>query len=144
MGAASSDPVEDFEAQQLVAAGLTLLQRSAPLVRALSGKRSAVLLPTSPAFITALAASDGRGAVLINPLAAPAEIAFQCTRRERRRDLHDLGIRGSRLPAGIPVVLLDDAPRTARVITPDRTLDVDLGSHHGLSIEGERDVAGPR
>jgi long-chain acyl-CoA synthetase len=40
------------------------------------------------------------------------------------------------------VVLLDDAPRSARVVTADRTQDVDLGSHHGLSIEGERDVRG--
>jgi long-chain acyl-CoA synthetase len=42
----------------------------------------------------------------------------------------------------MPFVLLDDAPRTARVVTTDRTQDVDLGSHHGLSIEGERDVRG--
>jgi acyl-CoA synthetase (AMP-forming)/AMP-acid ligase II len=39
-------------------------------------------------------------------------------------------------------VLLDDAPRTARVVAPERTHDVDLGSHHGLAIEGERDVRG--
>ena len=61
IGAAAGDILD---AQQLVAAGLTLLQRSAPLVRALSGKRSAILLPTSPQFLTALAASEGRGAVL--------------------------------------------------------------------------------
>ena len=42
--AASGGRVDGFEAQQLVAAGLTLLQRSAPLVRALSGRRSAILL----------------------------------------------------------------------------------------------------
>src|SRR3954463_14178406 len=75
--AARGGQVDQYEAQQLVAAGLTLLQRSAPLVRALSGKRSAILLPTSPHFLVALAASEGRGAVLINPLAAPAEIDFQ-------------------------------------------------------------------
>jgi long-chain acyl-CoA synthetase len=131
----------DFEAQQLIAAGLTLLQRSAPLVRALSGKRSALLLPTSPAFLTALAASDGRGAVLINPLAAPAEIAFQC---------HDANVGAiftiasfvPRLPPHLPVVLLDESPRSARVIVDTRSYDVDLGAHHGLSIEGERDVEG--
>ena len=77
IGTAGTAPSHFLEAQQLVAAGLTLLQRSAPLVRALSGRRSAILLPTSSAFLTALAASDGRGAVLVNPLAAPAEIAFQ-------------------------------------------------------------------
>ena len=76
--AAGGGRVNEFEAQQLVAAGLTLLQRSAPLVRALSGRRSAILLPTSPAFFTALAASEGRGAVLVNPLAASDEVAAQC------------------------------------------------------------------
>ncbi len=139
--AAGGGRVDDFEAQQLVAAGLTLLQRSAPLVRALSGRRAAVLLPTAPAFLTALAASEGRGAVLLNPLAAPAEIAFQCA---------DAGVGaifttsafGSRLPPGLVVVLLDDAPRVAHVVANGATKEVDLGSHHGLSLEGESGVAG--
>jgi len=131
----------EHEVQQYVAAGLTLLQRSAPLVRALAGRRSAILLPTSPSFFTALAASDGRGAVLVNPLASPIEVAYQC---------QDAGVGAvltvaalaSRVPPGMPVVLLDDAPRAARVITADRTQEVDLGSHHGLRIEGQRDVRG--
>src|SRR5919206_1798983 len=75
--AAGGGRVDEFEAQQLVAAGLTLLQRSAPLVRALSGRRAAILLPTTPAYLTALAASEGRGAVLVNPLASAPEIAYQ-------------------------------------------------------------------
>jgi hypothetical protein len=62
--AARGGHVDRFEVQQLVAAGLTLLQRSAPLVSALHKRRAALLLPTSPAFITALAASEGRSAVL--------------------------------------------------------------------------------
>ena len=78
--------VDGFETQQLVAAGLTLLRRSAPLVRALAGGRAALLLPTTPAFVTALAASEGRGAVLVNPLAAPPEIAHQ---------LADAGVKGT-------------------------------------------------
>ena len=139
--AAGGGHVDQFEAQQLVAAGLTLLQRSAPLVRALSGRRSAILLPTSPHFLIALAASDGRAAVLVNPLAAPAEVAFQCRDADVGAVFTVTALAG-RVPAGVPVVLLDDAPRSARVITPDRTHDVDLGSHHGLSLEGERDVAG--
>jgi long-chain acyl-CoA synthetase len=130
-----------YDAQQLVAAGLTLLQRSAPLVRALSGKRSAILLPTSPQFLTALAASEGRGAVLVNPLASPTELDYQC-RDANVGAVFTLRALADRVPAGMPVVLLDDAPRAARVVTPDRTQDVDLGSHHGLSIEGERDVRG--
>ena len=131
----------DYEAQQLVAAGLTLLQRSAPLVRALSGKRSAILLPTSPAFLTALAASEGRGAVLVNPLAAPAEIAFQC-RDADVGALFTTSAFASRAPKDLVVVLLDDAPRTARVLADGSSRDVDLGSHFGLSLEGERDVPG--
>jgi len=138
IGAAGADA---FDAQQLVAAGLTLLQRSAPLVRALSGKRAAILLPTSPQFLTALAASEGRGAVLVNPLASAVEIEYQC-RDANVGAVFTATPLAARVPAGIPFVLLDDAPRSARVVTPDRTQDVDLGSHHGLTIEGERDVRG--
>jgi long-chain acyl-CoA synthetase len=133
--------VDQYEAQQLVAAGLTLLQRSAPLVRALSGKRTAILLPTSAQFFVALAASEGRGAVLINPLAAPAEIDFQI----RDADVGAVLTTSAfvpRLPDGTPHVLLDDAPRTARVNAGGTSRDVDLGSHHGLSLEGEQGVAG--
>ena len=139
IGAAGDETT--FDAQQLVAAGLTLLQRSAPLVRALSGRRSAVLLPTGPAFVTALAASEGRGAVLVNPLAAPREIAFQCADADVGAVFTSRAL-APRLPAGMPFVLLDDAPRAARVVTPERTQDVDLGSHFGLSIAGESDVRG--
>jgi long-chain acyl-CoA synthetase len=131
----------EYEVQQLVAAGLTLLQRSAPLVRALSGKRSAVLLPASPAFLVALAASEGRGAVLINPLAAPAEIAFQCTDADVGAVFTTTALAG-RVPSDRVIVLLDDAPRAARVIAAGTSRDVDLGSHFGLSLEGERDVRG--
>jgi len=138
IGAAGAD---DFDAPQLVAAGLTLLQRSAPLVRALSGKRAAILLPTSPQFLIALAASEGRGAVLVNPLASAVEVEYQC-RDANVGAVFTTTSFALRVPAGMPVVLLDDAPRAARVVTPDRTQDVDLGSHHGLSIEGERDVRG--
>ena len=130
-----------FDARQLVAAGLTLLQRSAPLVRALSGRRVAILLPTSPQFLVALAAAEGRGAVLVNPLAAPAEIAYQLADANVGAVLTNRAL-ASRVPAGVPLVLLDDAPRSARVVTPDRTHDVDLGSHHGLTLEGEEDADG--
>jgi long-chain acyl-CoA synthetase len=133
--------VDEYEAQQLVAAGLTLLQRSAALVRSLSGRRAAILLPTSPAFFTALAACDGRGAVLINPLAAPVEVALQCADAGVGA-IFTLAAFAPRLPSDLPLVLLDDAPRTARVVVDGVTKDVDLGSHHGLSVEGERDVPG--
>ncbi len=137
--------LNDHEAQQLVAAGLTLLQRSAPLVRALAGRRAAILLPPSSAFLTALAASEGRGAVLINPLAASREIEFQC-RDAAVGALFTIASHAARLPsalaAALPVVLLDDAPRSARVVADGIVRSVDLGSHHGLSLEGERDVPG--
>ncbi len=139
--AAGGGRVNEHDAGQLVAAGFTLLQRSAPLVRALSGRRAAILLPTSAEYVTALAASDGRGAVLVNPLASPADIALQCS---------DAGVgaiftRSSlalRVPDGMTIVLLDDAPRSARVIAQGVSRTVDLGSHHGLSLVGERDAAG--
>ena len=131
----------EYEAQQLVAAGLTLLQRSAALVRALTGRRAAILLPTSPQFLTALAASEGRGAVLINPLAAPAEIAFQC-RDANVGALFTTSAFAARAPKDVTLVLLDAAPRAARVIADGTSRDVDLGSHFGLSLEGERDVPG--
>src|SRR5437763_2842507 len=139
--AAHGGRIDEFETQQLVAAGLTLLQRSAPLVRALSGRRPGILLPTVPAYLAALAASEGRGAVLVNPLAAPREIAFQGADANVGAVFTSSAL-ASRVPRDIAMVLLDDAPRTARVVTPDRTQDVDLGSHHGLSIAGERDVRG--
>ena len=139
--AAGGGRVNELEAQQLVAAGLTLLQRSAPLVRALAGRRSAILLPTSPAFLTALAASEGRGAVLVNPLAAAPEIAFQCADANVGAIFTTTAF-APRVPAGLPVVLLDDVPRTASVVADGVARRVDLGSHHGLALEGERDAPG--
>ena len=139
--AAGGGRVNEYETQQLVAAGLTLLQRSAPLVRALQRRRAAVLLPTSPAFVTALAACEGRGAVLVNPLAAPAEVAYQLADANAGAAFTTTAL-AARLPAGVVTVLLDDAPRRARVIAVGRSTDVDLGSHFGLPLEGERDVPG--
>ncbi len=139
----------------LVSAGVTLLQRAAPLVRALSGGRSAVLLTQPPLLLVALAASDGREAVLLDPGARPDALRFQLEVTgaravfttaafvpllERAWGMPDLagGAAGSR-----PVlVLLDDAPRQARVLLPERTMIVDLGSHHGLALEGDREAEG--
>ncbi|HET7456022.1 MAG TPA: AMP-binding protein [Gemmatimonadaceae bacterium] len=143
--AAAGGRVDDYEAAQLVAAGVTLLQRSAPLVRALSGRRSAILLPTSHAFLTALAASDGRGAVLVNPLAAPAEIEFQITDAGVGAVFTNAAL-ARRLPPDVPVVLLDDSPRTARVLPQGVAAgtgnSVDLGAHFGLRLEGSDDAPG--
>jgi long-chain acyl-CoA synthetase len=139
--AAGGGRVGGFEVSQLVAAGFTLKQRSAALIRALAGRRAAILLPTSPQYVIALAASEGHAAVLVNPLAAPGEIAHQ---------LSDAGVGAvfttsalaPRLPASITRVLVDDAPRSARVLHDGASRDVDLGSHVGLDITGEIDVVG--
>lgn len=139
--AAGRGHVDGFEAQQLVAAGLTLLQRCAPLVRALHRHRSAILLPTSPAFITALAASEGRGAVLINPLSSAPEIAYQIADANVGAVFTTADL-ARRVPDHVARVLLDEAPRTARVVAGGVTRDIDLGSHHGLTLEGEADAAG--
>ena len=126
--------IDGFPAAQLVAAGFTLLQRSAPLVRALRRKRSAILLPTSPQFLIALAASDGRGAVLINPLASTAEIAYQCTDSDVGA-VFTVSALAPRIPAGLTVVLLDDAPRSARVVADGTTQTIDLGTHFAMEME---------
>jgi len=139
--AAHDGHVDEHEVQQLVAAGLTLLQRSATLVRALSGKRAAVLLPTSPSFFTALAACEGRGAVLINPLAAPPEITHQLRDANVGAVFTNTTLAAG-LPADVPYVLLDEAPRAARIVADGRTRDIDLGSHAGLRIAGDTDVVG--
>ncbi|HUQ80707.1 MAG TPA: AMP-binding protein [Gemmatimonadaceae bacterium] len=141
--AAGGGHVDSFEVQQLVAGGLTLLQRSAPLVRALHRRRSAILLPTSPAFFTALAASEGRGAVLINPLAARPEIAYQIADGNVGA-VFTVASLADQVPPNAVRVLMDDAPRTARVVADGVSRDIDLGTHHGLTLEGETDAPGAR
>ena len=138
--AAGGGSIDGLEAQQLAAAGLTLLQRSAPLVRALSGRRAAILLPSSPRFLVALAASEGRGAVLVNPLAAPAEIAYQIADANVGAVFTTAAL-APRVPDGIVRVLLDDAPRAARVIANGSSADVSLVSH-GLRLAGEEGAPG--
>lgn len=141
--AAGGGRLDDHDAASLVAAGVTLLQRSAPLVRALDGRLSACLLPPSSAALVALAASVGRGVVVLDPTATPEMI---------RRDLeaHRVGAvftldrYRERVPPSLPMVLLDEAPRSARVHDRpgERVMTVDLGSHHGLPLEGSRDAEG--
>ncbi len=139
--AAKSGRVNEYDVSQLIAAGLTLLQRSAPLVRALAGRRSAILLPNSTAFFTALAASDGRGALLLSPELPREEITRQLVGASVGA-VFTTAEYGRLIPADCTVALLDDAPRTATVIAPSRTMTVDLGSHHGLSLEGDGSAEG--
>jgi len=140
--AAGGGSIDGLESSRLVAAGFTLLQRSAVLVRALAGRRAALLLPTSPQFFVALAAADGRGAVLINPLAAPAEVAFQLADANVGA-VFTVGSLAGALPPGTAHVLLDEAPSFATVIAADGAPQrVDLGSHFGLALEGDVDAPG--
>ena len=139
--AAHGGSLDGIPASQLVAAGLTVLQRSAPLARALYGKRAALLLPTSPAFLVALAASDGRAAVLLNPLASASEIAYQLE-DSNVGAVFTIGALAGRVPAGIPRVLLDDAPQQASVLINGALSTIDLGSHMGLELEGDGDTDG--
>jgi hypothetical protein len=113
--AAAGGALDGTPVARWVAAGVTLLQRSAPLVRALAGRRAALLLPTGPAFFTGLAASEGRGAVLVNPLAAPLEVAHQL-RDADVGAVFTIAHLASKLPPGTVHVLLDDAPGEALVV----------------------------
>lgn len=139
--AARGGTIDDIESAALVAAGLTLLQRSAPLVRALAGRRAGILLPTSPAFLTALAASEGRGTVLVNPLAAPREVAYQIADSEVGAVFTTAAL-AAKLPSDVVRVLLDDSPRSATVLAAGASRTADLGSHFPLTLEGDPDAAG--
>jgi long-chain acyl-CoA synthetase len=133
--------IDEMPSAQLIAAGLAVLQRSAPLARALYGKRSAILLPTCPQFVVALAASEGRGAVLLNPLASPAEIQYQLDNATVGAVFTIAALAG-KLPTTLPQVLLDDAPREAAVLHGGVITRIDLGSHVGLTLEGDADADG--
>jgi long-chain acyl-CoA synthetase len=133
--------VDGHTARELVAAGITLLQRCAPLVRALDGRRAAILLPTSPAFLVALAASDGRGTVFVNPLCAAPEIAHQL-RDANVGAAFTIAALQDKLPAGFPRVLLDEAPARARAAIRGAERVIDLGAHSGLALEGKMDAEG--
>ena len=140
--AAAGGRIDDLPASQLVAAGFTLLQRSAPLVRMLAGRRSALLLPPGPAAVVAIAASDGRGAVVLPSDAPASEIAALCAACDVGAIL-TIEAHRPLVPTSLGVVLLDAIPRTAMVRSPEGSEQtVDLGSHVGLTIEGETDLPG--
>ncbi|MEP6833713.1 MAG: AMP-binding protein [Gemmatimonas sp.] len=139
--AAGGGTLDGFESQQWVAAGHTLLMRSAALVRTLGGARSAILLPPGGAFFSALAASDGRGAVLINPLASRSEIVRQLTDAQVAVVFTSVAL-AAMLPVGFPRALMDDAPRSAHIQMAGRDVTVDLGSHFGMEVAGSTDTPG--
>lgn len=137
--AAADGHVDHLPIRRLVAAGFTLLQRTPPLVRALSRGRAAILLPTSPAFFVALAACEGRGAVLINPLSSRREIAHQLSDAGAHA-VFTTTLLAERLPADMPHVLLDDALERALWVDGDTRRDISLASHDALRIEGASDA----
>ncbi len=140
--AAAGGRVGGHDVSALVAAGVTLLQRSAPLVRALAGRRSAVLLPPGAAWLVALAASDGRSMVVCEP-------GMVSTGETMAAQLHAHGVGAvftnrallPLVPQDVPFVLLDEAPRRARVSANGRDSEIDLGSHFALDLVG--DTEGP-
>lgn len=124
-----------------VAAGLTLLQRAPTLLRALDAQPVITYVPASVAWITSLAIGDGRGMVWVHPgagvgalQAAMAQTGARVVCTTRRH--------GASLEPDQPVVWLDQAPRIAEVGVGGMTRVVDLGSHVGLSLEGDPDVDG--
>lgn len=139
--AAGGGSIDGIESQQWVAAGYTLLTRSASLVRTLASGRAGILLPPCGAFLSALAASDGRGVVLINPLASKPEIARQIVDADITLVFTNAAL-APQLPERFPRVILDGAPRSAFVQTPAREHEVDLGNHFGLNLEGNTDSPG--
>ena len=148
--AAGGGRVDAHDVTALVAAGVTLLQRSAPLVRALAGRRSAVLLPPGAAWIVALAASDGRGLVVLDGPESTDDSQSAWSRDALRVGMlaHDVGAvftnraLVSVLPTDTPCVLLDEAPRRAHVCIGARAHDVDLGSHFALDLTGDPEGPG--
>jgi hypothetical protein len=133
--------LDGLPANALVAAGHTLLRRHAPIALALTKGAPAICLPPGAPFLTALAASDGHGALLIDPdssdaslesLLASANVAVVFT-LERYAD---------RVPPALIRVLLDGVPRMARIRGPQGDRDIDLGAHTGVVLEGARDAEG--
>lgn len=138
--AAGGGRMGTVDVSALVAAGLTLLQRSAPLVRALAGRRAAMYLPPGPAWVVALAAADGRGLLLLDA-ASDAPVRAEDLRAANVGAVFTTTALTHRLPHEVPRVLLDAAPARATLVLTDRSIDVDLGSHFGLALEG--DSTGP-
>ncbi len=139
--AARGGSIDGVDSRLLVAAGVTMLQRCAPLVREMATGRGAVLLPNSAAYLVALAACEGHGAVLLDPRGSAEEIA---------RALEETGSRvvftvergAAALRGKVPLVLLDGLPGHVAFVHGDERRKVDVGSHFGLEIEGEEDVEG--
>lgn len=126
----------------LIAAGHTLLQRSAVLVRALATTRSAILMPPGSAVLTALAASDGRGALLLDPAIDVGELRL-LLEQENVGAVFVLGTSSAEGALADQVVVdLSDAPHRAKVRANGTERVIDLGSHFGLDLVGDTATEG--
>lgn len=139
--AAHGGSVDGIPAAQLAMAGITLLRSSAPLVRALSGRPSAILMRPGAAFLTALSASDGRAALLLDP-AGTADDFSRALRDAQIGAVFTVRGLAALLPSGMTHVLLDEVPRRATIVTGDSTRVVALTGQHALRLDGEADEAG--
>ncbi|MCC6931392.1 MAG: hypothetical protein IT359_20560 [Gemmatimonadaceae bacterium] len=139
--AGANGALNGLSVRRLVSAGVALLQRSAPLVRSLSGHRSGILLPPSPALLVALAASEGRAAALLDPDASTDELAIALRREDAAAVFTTIAL-ANRLPSGLPVLLLDEAPERATWLCDGDRRTIDLAWHGGLHLTGEADEPG--
>lgn len=139
--AAADGSIDAIPCRRLVAAGVALLQRTAPLVRALDGREAAIILPIGPELLVALAACAGRAALLLEPGDDSAAGLTALRSREvgavfTVRELADS------LPPEVPRVLLDDAPTRAEWQASDGSRAIDLSLRGGLLLEGDPETAG--
>ncbi len=139
--AATKGTIGGVSTNTLVAAGLTLLQRSAALVRALSSVRPALLLPPGAASLVALAACDGHVALIVDHGVDDTVLAEQF-KDARVGVVFTLATFRHRVPPDVMIVLLDDVPARARVLTDGTERAIDLGSHVGLRLEGLAEATG--
>jgi acyl-CoA synthetase (AMP-forming)/AMP-acid ligase II len=139
--AARGGSIDGMDSRLLVAAGVTMLQRCAPLVRELAAGRGALLLENSPAYLVALAACEGHGAVLLDPHGTAEEIA-RALGEQHGRVVFTVRRFAGALSEGVARVLLDDLPGHVVFVHGSQRRRVDVGSHFGLEIEGEEESVG--
>jgi acyl-CoA synthetase (AMP-forming)/AMP-acid ligase II len=139
--AARGGSIDGIDARQLVAAGVTMLQRCAPLVRELAAGRGVVLLPDSAEYLVALAACEGRGAVLLDPQVALDDVS-RALEETDGRVVFTVERHAGAVREGVAMVLLDELPGHVVFVHGDERRRVDVGSHFGLTIEGEEESEG--
>jgi hypothetical protein len=137
--AARDGVIDGWPVRQLVSAGVGVLRGSAALVRSLAGKQSAILLPPGPLVFTALAASDGRAAILLDPF---APVDARRLLDQRVGACFTTSAFEGLVPPGIPRVLLDESPSRAYYADADRRTRIDLFLHEGVPLEGDPDATG--